>query len=59
MKINSKSEARNTKQYLNPNFQNSKLTSECFADFGFWSLGFVSDLEIRNSDFTEGKIWPF
>jgi hypothetical protein len=27
-------------------------------NFGFRSLKFVSDLEIRNSDFTEGSIWP-
>jgi hypothetical protein len=48
---NSKPEARNPKQYQNSNVQNNKLDSKGSSNFGFWSFRFVSDLEIRISDF--------
>jgi len=46
---NPKSEARNPKQYQNPNFQNSKQAHTWFIlfCFGHWYLFRISDFDIR------------
>ncbi len=47
MMLNPKSQIPNPRQYQNHKFNFFKP----FLDFEFWSLGFVSKFEIRNSDF--------
>src|SRR3989338_4303030 len=50
----SKHEARNSKQYLNSNIKYFKQG----LNFGFLSFEFVSDLDIRYSDFKAFFRWP-
>lgn len=50
---NSKSKARNPKQYQNSNIKIPKLYGDTVSNLGFWSLEFVSGFEIRISNFNK------
>jgi hypothetical protein len=49
---NTKSENRNTKQIQNPNVRMTKTIGVSrFGNLKFWKFGFVTDFEIRASNF--------
>jgi hypothetical protein len=54
--LNSKHEIRNSKQIQMTKIQNSKQKRLLFWKFGHSNLGFVSDFDIRISDFDSTPI---